>query len=130
MAKIRIKTPKVWEPPPRSWSQGFRTANQVYLAGQVAFNAKGKLVGDGDAYAQARQVFKNIQALVEKAGGTMDDVVRITVYVTDIRNADLVRKARGEFFKGDFPASTLVCVTALASPKLLVEIEATAVLPD
>ena len=130
MAKVRIKSPKVWEPPPKSWSQALRTGNHVFIAGQVGVNAKGKLVGKGDALAQARQVFRNIKALVEKAGGTMEDIMKITVYVTDIRNADLVRKARGEFLKGDFPTSTLVCVTALASPDLLVEIEAIAVLPD
>ena len=130
MKKVRIKSPKVWEPPPNSWSQAFRTGNHVYIAGQTGVNAKGKLVGKGDAFLQARQVFRNIKALVEKAGGSMADLVKITVYVTDIRNAEAVRKARGEFMKGDPPTSTLLCVTGLASPDYLVEIEAIAVLPD
>jgi enamine deaminase RidA (YjgF/YER057c/UK114 family) len=114
MKKVRIKTPKVWEPPPNSWSQALRTGNHVYIAGQTATNAKGKMVGKGDAFLQAKQVFRNIKALVEKAGG---------------RNAEAVRKARGEFMKGDPPTSTLLCVTGLASPDYLVEIEAIAVLP-
>ncbi len=136
MAKESIKTPKVWTPPPKSWSQALRVGNLLFTAGQVALTAKGNmttgkgLVGKGDALAQARQSFKNIKALVEKAGGTMEDIVKLTLYVTDIRDADLVRKARREFFKGDFPTATLVCVTALASPLFLVEIEAIAVLPD
>ncbi|MBI2880892.1 MAG: RidA family protein [Candidatus Tectomicrobia bacterium] len=130
MAKVRIKSPKVYEPPPNTWSQALRAGNHVYIAGQTAMSPKGKLVGKGDPLAQARQVFKNIRGLVEKAGGTMNDVVKINVYVTDIRNADPVRRARGAFFKGDFPTSTLVCVAALASPDFLVEIEAVAVLPD
>ena len=124
------KSPKVWEPPPRSWSQALRTNNLLFIAGQVGLNARGKLVGKGDAEVQARQVFRNIENLVKAAGGTMDDVVQITVYVTDIRHAEKVRNARGAFFRGDPPTSTLLVVSGLASEDLLVEINAIAVLPE
>ena len=128
--KKRIKSPKVWEPPPRSWSQALQTNNLLFIAGQVGLNAKGKLVGKGDAEAQARQVFRNIENLVKAAGGTMDDVVQITVYVTDIRHAEKVRNARGAFFRDDPPTSTLLVISGLASEDLLVEINAIAVLPE
>ncbi len=136
MAKKAVKSPKVWTPPPKSWSQALRSGNFLFFAGQVGLNAKGNLaatkglVGKGDVLAQARQAFKNMKALVEQAGGTMDDIVKLTIYITDIRDADAVRRARSEFFKGDFPTATLVCVTALASPLFLVEIEGIAVLSD
>ena len=128
--KVRIKSPKVAEPPPNSWSQALRVGDHVYIAGQVGVNSKGKPVGRGDALAQARQVFRNIQALVKQAGGSMEDLVKITVYLTDIRYAEGVRQARSEFIKGVPPTSTLLVVTALASPDFLVEIESVAVLTD
>ncbi len=128
--KKRIKSSKVWEPPPRSWSQALQTNNLLFIAGQVGVNAKGKLVGKGDAEVQARQVFKNIENLVKEAGGTMDDVVQLTVYVTDIRHAEKVRKAREAFFQGEPPTSTLLVISGLASEDLLVEINAIAVLPE
>ncbi len=131
MAKMkRIRSPKVWEPPPKTWSQALQSNNLLFISGQVAVNAKGKLVGKGNVLAQSRQAFRNIRGLVEEAGGTMGDVVKITVYVTDIRNADKTRQARGETFSGNFPASTLVAVSALAAEDFLVEIEAIAALPQ
>ena len=93
-------------------------------------NSKGKLVGKADALAQGRQVFRNIKALVEQAGGSMENLVKITVYLTDIRHAEGVRQARNQFIKGEPPTSTLLVVTALASPDFLVEIDAVAVLSD
>ena len=128
--KVRIKSPKVAEPPPHSWSPALRVGDHVYIAGQVAVNSKGKSVGRADALAQGRQVFRNIKALVEQAGGSMEDLVKITVYLTDIRHSEEVRQARNEFIKGEPPTSTLLVVTALASPDFLVEIDAVAVLTD
>ena len=128
--KVRIKSPKVAEPPPHSWSPALRVGDHVYIAGQVAVNSKGKSVGRADALAQGRQVFRNIKALVEQAGGSMEDLVKITVYLTDIRHSEEVRQARNEFIKGEPPTSTLLVVTALASPYFLVEIDAVAVLTD
>jgi reactive intermediate/imine deaminase len=128
--KKRVKSSKVWEPPPRSWSQALQANNLLFVSGQVAVNTKGNLVGRGNAEVQARQVFKNIKNLVQEAGGTMNDVVMITVYVTDIRHSEKVRKARGAFFRGIPPTSTLLVVSGLASEDLLVEISAIAVLPE
>ena len=130
MPKVPIRSPKVWEPPPKTWSQALRTGNLVFIAGQVGLNAKQKLVGRGDALPQARQAFRNMKALVEAAGGTMDDIVKLTIYVTDMRDRPKVLQAREEFFSGDFPTATLVMVSMLAFEGLLVEIDAIAVLPD
>jgi 2-iminobutanoate/2-iminopropanoate deaminase len=79
-----------------------------------------------DEYEQAKVIFGKIKALLEAAGGAMSDVVKVTIFVTDIKNNTKVWKARAEFFKGNFPASTLVQVAALASPEIKVEIEAVA----
>jgi enamine deaminase RidA (YjgF/YER057c/UK114 family) len=79
-----------------------------------------------DEYEQAKIIFGKIKAMVEAAGGTMADIVKVTIYVTNIKNNVKVWAARREFFTDDFPASTLVEVSALATPELLVEIEAIA----
>jgi 2-iminobutanoate/2-iminopropanoate deaminase len=79
-----------------------------------------------DEYAQAKVIFTKIKGLVEAAGGTMGDIVKVTIYVTNIKNNTKVWAARREFFTGNFPASTLVEVRALASPEILVEIDAIA----
>ena len=130
MPKKRVKSPRVHEPPAKTFSQALRKGNHLFIAGQTARDPKGKVVGKGDAIRQARQVFRRIQALVEAAGGTLRDVLKLTVYITDIRDAAGVRAVRKEFFKGDFPTSTLLCVAALADPDYLVEIEAEAILDD
>ena len=130
MAKTRIRSSRVKEPPAKTFSQALRKGNHLFIAGQTARDTQGKIVGKGDAFRQGRHVFRRIQALVEAAGGTMSDIMKVTVYLTDIRYADDVRKARTEFFKRDFPTSTLLCVTALATPDYLVEIEAEAILDD
>ena len=128
--KKRIKSPKVWEPPPRSWSQALQTNNLLFIAGQVGVNAKGKLVGKGDAEVRRVRSSRTSRNLVKEAGGTMDDVVQLTVYVTDIRHAEKVREARGAFFRGEPPTSTLLVISGLASEDMLVEISAIAVLPE
>jgi 2-iminobutanoate/2-iminopropanoate deaminase len=87
---------------------------------------QGQTGAAGDEYAQARAIFGKIRHLVEAAGGSMADVVKVTIFVTDITQRDKVWQARREFFAGDFPASTLVQVAALADPSLRVEIEAVA----
>jgi enamine deaminase RidA (YjgF/YER057c/UK114 family) len=82
--------------------------------------------GGDSMYEQSKAVFGKIKALIEEAGGRMDDVVKVNIFVTDIKRREEVWKARSEFFSGDFPVSTLVQVAALARPDLLVEIEAVA----
>jgi len=91
----------------------------------VARGEDGKVV-EGDEYGQAKAIFVKMRGLIEAAGGTMSDVVKVVIFVTDIKNREQVWRARREVFTGDFPVSTLVEVAALASPDLKVEIEAIA----
>ena len=121
MSKIdRIVSPEVPEPPAGTWSNCLVVNGVAYLAGMTAGGA------EGDEYAQAKTIFTKIRHLVEAAGGAMADIVKVTIFVTDITQREKVWQARREFFTGNFPASTLVQVAALANPSLKVEIEAVA----
>jgi len=102
-------------------------AKTVYIAGQIAFDKEGKLVGAGDMAAQAEQVFKNLQAALETAGAKFADVVKMNTYITDMAKAPAVREVRARYFGQSTPASTLVQVAALARPELMLEIEVIAV---
>ena len=113
-----VSSPEVKEPPPRTWSNCKVCGDHVYISGMVAQDAGGGM------YEQARQVFGKIKHLIEAAGGRMNDVVKVNVYVTDIAEREEVWRARAEFFTGAFPCSTLVEVSALARPGLKVEVEA------
>jgi 2-iminobutanoate/2-iminopropanoate deaminase len=115
---VRAKSPEVPEPQPGTWSNCLVVNGVAYLAG---LTARGE-----DEYKQANAIFAKIKHLVEAAGGSMADIVKVTIFVTDIKNREQVWKARQEFFTGDFPASTLVQVAALADPSLKVEIESVA----
>ncbi len=125
--KQRIVSDAVPEPPPGTFSNAFAVDGTIYIAGQTAGLPDGRVVGDGDVRAQAVEVFRRIQALLAAAGATMDDVVKLTIYLTDMSTRDDLAEARRQFFAGDFPASTLIEVSALAQPGLLVEVEAIAV---
>mgnify|MGYP002628655692 CR=1 len=120
----RATSPAAPEPQPKTWSNCLVAGGIAYIAGQVARvpEAEGPL----DDYQQARIIFGKIKGLVEAAGGQMSDVVKVTIFVTDIRRREQVWRARAEFFSGDFPASTLVEISKLAEPALTVEIEAVA----
>jgi enamine deaminase RidA (YjgF/YER057c/UK114 family) len=120
----RVTSPEVPEPPPKTWSNCRVMGNQVFIAGMVAREASGRIGGGDSMYQQARIVFAKIAALMRAAGGTMDDVIKVNIYVTDIARREEVWKARAEVFTGDFPCSTLVEVAALAEPAILVEVEA------
>ena len=98
-------------------------AKTIYIAGQVAFDESRKVVGAGDMAAQTEQVFRNLQAALGAAGATFADVVKMTTYVTDMGQAPVIRAVRARYFGETLPASTLVGVTALAHPDLMVEIE-------
>lgn len=125
--KQRISNPNVPEPPPQTWSNGLVVGNQVFIAGMTC-RIGNEIVGGTSMYEQARAIFTKIRHLMEAAGGRMDDIVKVVIYVTDIKRREEVWEARREFFSGAFPVSTLVEVRALASPELLVEIEASGVL--
>lgn len=102
----------------------------LFVAGQVALNENGDLVGGDDAAAQARQVLTNLQAVIESAGGSMADVARTTLYLTRLDDRGPVGKVREEFFPSPAPANTLLVVSSLAHPQFLVEIDAIVPLRD
>lgn len=122
----RVTAPEAPEPPPETWSNCLVVGNVCYIAGLTARNPDGSAMVGADDYVQAKGIFTKIKALVEAAGGKMSDVVKINVYVTDIRRREQVWQARREFFTGNFPTSTLVEVSKLADPAITVEIEAVA----
>jgi enamine deaminase RidA (YjgF/YER057c/UK114 family) len=121
----RATSPEVAEPAPGTWSNCLVADGIAYVAGMVARGSDGKIVA-GDEYDQAKLIFAKIDGLLKAAGGTMADVVKVTIFVTDIRQREKVWRARREVFTGDFPVSTLVQVAALAEPALTVEIDAIA----
>lgn len=101
-------------------------AKLVYIAGQIALDKDGKVVGAGDMKAQAEQVFKNLEAALTAAGAKFSDVVKMNTYVTDMDKAADVREVRAKYFKDVTPASTLVQVVRLARPEFMLEIEVVA----
>jgi enamine deaminase RidA (YjgF/YER057c/UK114 family) len=112
----------------RGYSQVVKVGNTIYIAGQVSAGADGNVVGKGDPEAQVRQVWRNVEAAVKAAGGTLQHVMKTTTYVTNIQYGAAVRKVREEVFQSSNPpTSTLLVVAGLASPDYLVEIEAIAV---
>jgi 2-iminobutanoate/2-iminopropanoate deaminase len=114
------------------YSNSIRTESGplLFIAGQVALDADGKLVGDGDIRAQATQVLENIRAIVEANGGAMADIAQVTVYVRDIEAFNSISDIRERYFPSDGPASAIVEVSALAWPEFLIEIAAVAALPS
>jgi 2-iminobutanoate/2-iminopropanoate deaminase len=118
----RATSPEVPEPQPGTWSNCLVAGGFAYVAGMTARGGD----ATGDEYVQAKAIFTKIRHLVAAAGGTMADVMKVTIFVTDITQREKVWQARREFFTGNFPASTLVQVAALADPTLKVEIDAVA----
>jgi len=121
----RVSSPQVAEPPPATWSNCLLVDGIAYVAGMIARDNAGAIVA-GDEYEQAKAIFAKISSLIAAAGGSMADVVKVQIFVTDIAEREKVWRARREVFSGDFPVSTLVQVAALADPAVKVEIEAIA----
>jgi 2-iminobutanoate/2-iminopropanoate deaminase len=122
MTIVHATSPEVPEPPAGTWSNCLVAGGIAYVAGMTARGSEAA----GDEYVQAKAIFAKIRHLVEAAGGSMADVTKVTIFVTDITRRDKVWQARREFFTDNFPASTLVQVAALADPSLKVEIDAIA----
>jgi enamine deaminase RidA (YjgF/YER057c/UK114 family) len=129
MAKQIIQPKSLNDPRPR-YSQGIvvEGGKLLFIAGQTASDKDGNVVGKGDIEAQTQQVFKNISAVLEEAGGSLDHMVMTTTYITDRKYREGYNRVRQQYYKNSQPTSTLVIVTGLANPDYLIEIAGIAVL--
>jgi reactive intermediate/imine deaminase len=114
--------------PTVGYSHAAKAGNTLYIAGQVAQDVDGNLVGKGDLESQVRQVFINLKNIVEEAGGSLNNIVKMTTFLTHYNYIETYRSVRNEYFSEPFPPNTLLIIESLALPDFMIEVEAVAVL--